>query len=189
MIDYKLLSDAQLILLLKDSDHSAYTEIYNRYYYLMIVHAYKKLRNEDQSKDIVQELFTALWIKRDITLTTNNLAGYLYTAIRNRILDFFSHQNVESRYILSVKDYSINHSATTDHLIREKEFNAYIEREIQALPPKMREIFKLSRKEHLSYQKIAEKTGTSENNISKQINNAVKILRKKLHLFMSVFIP
>ena len=78
-------------------------------------------------------------------------------------------------------------SADTDHLIREKQLKAYIEKEIQALPPKMRAIFEMSRKEHLSYKEIAAITNTSENNVSTQVNNALRILRAKLGLVMYIY--
>jgi len=51
------------------------------------------------------------------------------------------------------------------------------------LPPKMREIFELSRKEYLSHKEIAEKLGISEQTVSKQVSNALKILRTKLGFF------
>ena len=181
MAAYSNFSDNELISLLKESDHSAYTEIYHRYFYLVYTHAYKKLRDEEQAKDIVQDVFAVLWFKRDFNLPNSNLAGYLFTAVRNKIFDLFAHQQVETKYTDSLKDYLNNHFSTpTDHMVREKQLKAYIEKEIQALPPKMRLIFELSRKEHLSYQEIAQQLNTSENNVSKQINNALRVLRARL---------
>ena len=106
------------------------------------------------------------------------------------ILDIFAHEKVKSSYAEdSLQDFARtgNHD-NTDHLVREKEFMAYIEREIQALPPKMREIFELSRKGHLSHKEIALLLDTSEHNVSKQISNAIKILKKKTDLFVIIFI-
>ncbi len=57
---------------------------------------------------------------------------------------------------------------------------AIIEKEIGALPPKMREVFELSRKENLSHKEIAEKLNLSEKTVKKQVNNSLKILRSKL---------
>jgi RNA polymerase sigma-70 factor (family 1) len=175
------LLDSELITLLREGDHSAYTQIYERYYYLMFVFAYKKLRNEDLAKDFVQELFTKLWIKKDTIVSDGNLSQYLYISLRSRMFDYFGHQKVEGRYLDFLKNYAQeNKSEHTDHLIREKQLTAYIEKQIQSLPYKMRKIFELSRKEHLSHKDIANKLGTSEHNVSKQITNALKILRTKL---------
>jgi len=185
---YSTLSDNELIQLLKESDHAAYTEIYHRYFYLLYVHAYKKLRDENQAKDIVQDVFATLWFKRESDLQLTNLAGYLYTAVRNRIFDLFAHERVKSKYIDSLDSYLTNrNSVSTDYRIRETQLNAYIEKEIQALPPKMRQIFELSRKEHLSHKDIAEKLATSENNVSTQITNALRILRTKIGIIGLIF--
>ena len=185
---YLTLSDSELLQLLKESDHAAYTEIYQRYFHLLFVHAYKKLRDENQAKDIVQDIFATLWFKRDFNLPASNLAGYLFTAVRNKIFDLFAHQQVETKYIDSFKDYLSNHSNTpTDHLVRENQLKAYIEKEIQALPPKMKKIFEMSRRENLSHKEIAEKLNVSENNVSKQVNNALRVLKTKLGVITFIF--
>lgn len=187
MVAYNPLSDNDLLQLLKDSDHSAYNEIYQRYFYLIFTHAYKKLRDEEQAKDIVQDVFATLWFKREFNLPTSNLAGYLYTAVRNKIFDLFAHQQVKSKYIDSLKDYLTTHTiASTDHLIRENQLKAYIEKEIQALPPKMRLIFELSRKQNLSHKEIATQLGTSENNVATQITTALRVLRTKLGIIVAI---
>ena len=181
MPDYKTFSDNELLQLLKESDHAAYTEIYNRYFYLIYVHAYKKLRDEEQAKDVVQDIFATLWFKRDFNLPIVNLAGYLFTTVRNRVFDLFAHQQVQSKYVDSLQDYLKNHNnSPTDHLVRENQLKAYIEKEIQALPPKMRVIFEMSRNDNLSHKEIAKELGTTENNVSTQITNALRILRTRL---------
>ena len=188
MSNYKNLSDSDLVALLRGGNASAYTEIYNRYYYLAIVSAYKKVRNEDLAKDIVQELFTNLWEKNGDLGSINNFAAYLFTAIRNRVFDFIAHQNVESKYIDSIVAHSVISIETTDYLIREKQMNAYIENAISELPDKMREVFELSRHSELSYKEIAEKLSISERTVNNQITNALARLKMKLGLLFILVI-
>lgn len=181
MSGYKTLSDSELIALLREGDHMAYTEIYYRYFHLMFVFAYKKLRDEDLAKDCVQELFANLWQKKETLLLAGNFASFLYVSLRNRIFDYFSHQKVEAKYVSFLKDYipSVGNE-NADYLIRDKELTCYIEKQIEALPSKMRVIFELSRKEYLSHKEIATKLQTSEHTVTKQISNALKILKTKL---------
>ncbi|TCC87858.1 RNA polymerase sigma factor [Pedobacter hiemivivus] len=184
MSDYTKYPDVELVRLLKTSDHAAFTEIYNRYFYLLYVHAVKKLRDEDLAKDLLHELFTKLWVRREWPLTAENLTGYLFTLTRNRILDHFSHQKVKARYMDSLKNYMTTWSSSrTDALVRENDLNALINKEIDAMPKKMRAIFVLSRREQLTYTEIAEKLNTNENNVSKQVNNGIRLLKKKLSIF------
>ncbi|MFF5380782.1 RNA polymerase sigma factor [Pedobacter suwonensis] len=180
MSAYQTLSDTELLIQLKNGNHSAYTAIYNRYFYLMFTFAYKKLRDEELAKDFVQELFINLWNKRELLSESGKLSSYLYISIRSRMLDYFAHQKVQTKYLDFLKNYQIKTYDKTDYLVREKELNKYIEKEVQALPSKMKQIFELSRKKHLTHKEIAIKLNTSEHNISKQIANALKIFRAKL---------
>ncbi|MFI5161942.1 MAG: RNA polymerase sigma-70 factor [Sphingobacteriales bacterium] len=173
---------------MKEDNHAAFNEIYRRYFHLMYVHAFKKLRDEELAKDVIQDLFTNLWHRRNSYSVDDNIAGYLYTSVRNKIFDLFAHQKVESTYIQSLKDYFDKvKSVPTDYLVREKQLQAYIDKEIQALPPKMRRIFEMSRKEHLTHSEIARNLGTSENNVSTQITSALRILRKRLDIVAFIF--
>lgn len=189
MQNYQSLSEEELINHLRASDHSAFTEIYRRYSYQLFVHAYKKLQDEDLAKDAIQELFTWLWHKREIVLAEGNLIGFLYTAMRNKIFNFFAHEKVESKYLESLTSFiKANHGLPADSLIREKELEYYIDKEIQALPTKMRVIFELNKKEQLSYKEIAEKFNVTENNVSKQVRRATKILKKRLGPYFLFFL-
>jgi RNA polymerase sigma-70 factor (family 1) len=183
MNNYKTISDEELVSLLRDSDHAAYTEIYNRYFYLMYTHAYKKLRDEEQAKDVIQDLFTNLWHKRESELKMSSLAAYLYTSVRNKIFDLFAHEQVKEKYADYMKNVpSVNKSISADYRVREKELKAYIEKEIQKLPPKMKLIFELSRKDQLSHQEIAERLHTTGDNVSTQLTTALRRLKTKLGL-------
>jgi RNA polymerase sigma-70 factor (family 1) len=179
---YTTLTDHDLVAFLKDGDKTAFTEIYNRYKGLLYIHAYNRLRNQQEADDVVHELFASLWTKREELFLKTHLSGYLYQAIRNRVIDVISHKKVESAYMVSLQ-YFIDHSeAVTDHLVRENELSALIEKEISALPPKMREVFELSRRANLSHKEIAGKLELSEMTVKKHVNNALKILRGKFGL-------
>lgn len=183
MIDYHSLSDSRLMALLKSDDHVAFTQIFDRYNKLLYSHAYNKLRNEDESRDVVQEVFIRTWEKRS-AIHDNNLAGLLFTMLRNKIINLISHQKVVNDYTSSLKDYELNRSVSSDHLVREKLFAALIEDEIAALPPRMKEIFLLSRREHLSNKEIAAKLDLSEHTVADQIKKALRILRPKIGLIL-----
>lgn len=181
MFNYQNLSDNELIVFLREGNAAAYTEIYDRYFQLMFVFAYKKLRDEELSKDFVQELFGGIWEKRSDLLDNANFIGFLYISMRNKILNFFAHQKVEGKFTDYLEVYLKGASAEpSDYLIREKQLNLYIEKQIQQLPKKMRVIFELSRKEFLTHKEIASKLETSEHNVTKQITNALRIIKSKV---------
>lgn len=180
MEDYQSLTDIELTELLRSGDHSAYTEIYHRYSKLLYIHACNKLRDRETAKDILQELFTALWNNKERFVLQNNLSSYLYKAITNRIIKLIARQNVAASYVLSIQDRSCSAHTHTDHRIRESQLSAIIDGEITNLPDKMREVFLLSRKAQLSHNEISDRLGIAEPTVKKHVNNALKILRVKL---------
>ena len=181
-------SDSELITLLKKGDAVGYTEIYKRYFQLMFVFAYKKLRDEELAKDFVQDLFAQLWIKRVDILVEGNLVQYLYISLRSKLLNYFAHQKVEEKYVSFLGDFAGNYAGEqSDFSIREKQLAAYIEIQIQNLPSKMRRVFEMSRREHLSNLEIARVLNTSESNVSHHIANAVEILKTKINIIFLVF--
>lgn len=178
MADYTSYSDAELTKMLCAGDRAAYAEVYQRYVFPLLNHAYNKTRDREEARDIVQEVFTTLWAKKE-SIEIGNLAGYLFKSVRNIFLNQIAHRAVQDKYLLSMEHFAAS-AEVPDHLVRERGLMAIIEREIAALPPKMREVFELSRKEHLSHKEIAEKLGISEQTVSKQVTNALRILRPKL---------
>ena len=186
---YQSFDDQTLLTLLRQGDKDAYTVIYDRYKNLLYSHAYKKLCDTEEVKDVLQDLFTNLWNKRADIPVAMNLSGYLYAGIRNRILNLLSHKAVEHKYIASLQQFIQEGAYTTDLALREKEMAECIQKEIDLLPPKMREVFLLSRNEHLSHQEIAERLGISEQTVAKQVTNALRILRVRLgSLFVLIYL-
>jgi RNA polymerase sigma-70 factor (family 1) len=178
--DLKLISDQELLLLLRAGDWNAYEQIYHRYKFILHNHAWNKTRNREESQDIVQEIFTVLWAKREKLDVNTNLAGYLYTSLRNYILNQIVHKSVQDKYIASIQSFVDQDTENTDHRVRENQLKAQIEREIDALPARMKEVFRLSRRENLSHKQIAELLGTTEQTVKKQMTNTLKVLRGKL---------
>eukprot|EP01132_Coremiostelium_polycephalum_P019035 gene19035-22654_t len=138
------------------------------------------LRNQEEAKDMVQELFEMLWTKRENIFLTGSLSSYLYAALRNKILNLLAHEKVRRKYMDSLGQFMELEKYETDFYIRERELKRKIELEIAALPSKMAEIFILSRKEFLSHKEIASKLELSELTVKTQVKRAIKILRPKL---------
>lgn len=186
MVSLVATTDDVLISLLREGDEDAYTEIYNRYKWPLHAHAYKKLGDRDAANDVVQDLFTNLWLKREDVFLTTTLSAYLYTSIRNRVLNIIEHRVVESKYMDSLVEFVKDFVPPADHLVRQNELRAIIDKEISALPPKMREVFELSRKSNLTHKEIALQLSISEQTVTKQIKNALKILKIRLGLIVYI---
>lgn len=177
------MSDEELLKEYQADNRHAFELIYNRYKGVLYVHAYKMLRDEDEAKDVVQELFIKLYSKASVICLRTTLSAYLYASIRNRILDIIAHKRIKTDYLASLEDFVQQGVYTTDQLMRAKELAFQIEKEVSLLPEKMRQIFEMSRNANLSHKEIAAKLDISDKTVKKQISNALKLIKVKLHLY------
>jgi len=177
---YRGYTDVKLTNLLRAGDSQAFTEIYNRYWSVMYVHVYKMLRDEEETKDVIQDIFSNLWLKADQLKSSQNVGGLLYTAARNRVFNRIEQNRVRNDYVQSIAAYAQQVDPNTVDQVDEKQLQAVIEQEIQNLPPKMRQIFELSRKDNLSHKEIATKLDLSYQTVKKQVQNALKIIKPRI---------
>jgi RNA polymerase sigma-70 factor (ECF subfamily) len=177
---YKTYTDEELAVMLNERDMSAYEEIYIRYWHKLYYHAHNMLDDEDQAEDIVQDLFASILNKMGKVTYQSNFVSYLFVSVRNAVLDVFKHQVHRKLYAEDFTAFNKNGAYTIDNYIRTKELEEQINKEIASLPPKMREVFELSRKAFLNHQEIAEKMGSTPGTVKKTISNAIVKLRSRL---------
>lgn len=186
---YRSHTDTELIAKLKQSDVDAFTEIHSRYYAVLYRHALQRLEDDAEVQDILQELFSYLWDNRDTIQFTVSLSAYLYTAVRNRVINVYKRNKLKYDYFDSLQTFIDNSTTEADHNIRLKQLTELIETEVEKLPTQMRLVFEMSRKQYLSHQQIANELDISVLTVRKQVQNSLKILKVKLSTyFFSIFL-
>ena len=163
-------NDIELLLSLKNGERSAFEEIFNRYWSSLYDAAYKRLKDKDQCKDIVQDVFADLWIRRE-KIRIENLSAYLHTAIRFQIFKLASRNKIAPVFIELFE--SIASSPYHPGIeLEEKELNELAQAWIESLPEKRKVIFLLHFRENLSTKEIAEKLGISQKTVQNQLGTA-----------------
>ena len=152
----------------------------------MFHHILKMTGDKDETKDLVQELFTNLWLNVEQIDSETNIAAYLYVSARNKVINLIRHDKVKNSYLSSLSNFANQHQNSILEQLSAKDLSIAIEREIQNLPCKMREVFELSRKKFRTHKEIAEELQISDKTVKKQINNAIKILRLRLNIFILI---
>ncbi|SEM26286.1 RNA polymerase sigma-70 factor, ECF subfamily [bacterium A37T11] len=183
MADYSKFSDDQLLLALKHGDHRAFTQIYHRYFRLMAIQAEKILQQEEAVYDLLQNIFTDLWERREQLLIHGSLKGYLHTAVRNGALNEIRLSKNHAAKLDLLIHYVLVEEPAADTLVRSKQLTEAINLEVAKLPERTREALQLSRDGGHSHAEIAQKMGISKSTVKTHINNALHQLAEKLSSF------
>lgn len=165
--------------------------LFRLYYRPLCVYALHYLKDKDQIEDLVQEAFTAYWMKETGKGGIDSPRAYLYAAVRNRCIDAVRRQrrkdvNLDSleEEILPFEDgVAISDGEAADNSLREARIWSAIDR----LPAKRRRIFLMSRRDGMKYSEIARSLGLSENTVRNQVSKALDSIRqgtKKVILFL-----
>lgn len=160
-----------------DSFEALFREHYPRL--CELVHGY--VRSREVAEDIVQDLFLTLWSKRRSGGSVELTAAYLFVAARNRALKHLRHGRVVARAHEQVAaERSREAPDRADDDVRYGEATAAVEAAIAGLPDRCREVFLLSRRQHMSYAEIAAALGISVKTVEVQMWRALRKLRAAL---------
>jgi RNA polymerase sigma factor (sigma-70 family) len=146
MNNYNNLPDLQLVGLLRDSDEAAFIEIFERYYILLFSFTIRRLNDKAISKDLIHDAFASIWENRETINIQGELIAFLFTVVKNRILDHYKRKKITQEYAENFQPYLDQIQNNGDQVVRHNGIQALIEREIAALPEKMRIAFELRRK-------------------------------------------
>jgi RNA polymerase sigma-70 factor (ECF subfamily) len=118
-----------------------------------------------------------MWRSRSKIQEIESLSAYLYTSCRYLIFNYFRKSSVWNAHE-NLADVDIQYEETPlDERLYYRYLLDMVNKEIENLPEKCREVFKLSRDEFKSNKEIAEYMGISESTVENQINKALKRLK------------
>ncbi len=160
-------------------DESAYSFLVDHYYTRLCNYALSLTRDGFASEDIVQNVIVKLWLRRNRLNVDISIKNYLYKSVYNEFVDYYRKQTsittLERKYIEGVDTvYETQELSNTQNL------KTIIEREIEQLPRKCKEIFLLSKRDGLTYNEIAKYKDISVNTVENHMTKAFSILRNKL---------
>lgn len=158
---------------------------FNEYWEPLFKQAYRKIQSADEAKDLVQEVFLAMWDNLDKLDKEDHLLPYLYAILRNKILMQFKKDAVRLRYAMKITVKEENYEPSSHHLLINKELQAIIDDEINKMPPRMREVHLLQKEGNHSIKEIAERLDLSEQTIKNQLHTASNRLKLRLRNYDS----
>jgi RNA polymerase sigma-70 factor (ECF subfamily) len=179
-------TDLEIFSKLARDDEKAFSELFHRYYPALCLFAVQFLNDDEQSRELVQEVFVQLWEKRKQIRVHSSVKSYLFRAVKNQLINWVNHQKVEQKYLDKVLSEKIEIQPGQYYL--EVDLHQKIAASVEALPSKRREIFKLSREKGLSYREIAGELQISVKTVETQMGLALQQLREDLKEYRHLLI-
>jgi len=188
MLDVKILTDVQLLNLIQADHEAAFKELYCRYWKHLYAFAFNRVRSREVAEEIVQDFLTNFWLNRHKLHIQTSFDGYIYTSIKNLVLNYFAREARKSQMLENIGASMSALDNSTEEVIMLHELRSVITREVSQLPVKCRSVFELSRLENKSNKEIAQTLGISEKTVEGHLSKAIKRLRISLNMLAVVII-
>jgi RNA polymerase sigma-70 factor (ECF subfamily) len=176
-------SDKELIQLWQKGHELAFEQLYHHYAVELLTIAVQKTNDREIARELVQNVFVTFFNYKDAAHQIVSVRAYLYTILKNRILDHYRHELVHKKY----QEHTTHYAETAaDHgvhtYIETKELERRLNEEIQKLPPQCKNVFTLRREQELSNKEIALQLNISENTVEQHMRKALRLLKQALHI-------
>ena len=169
-----------LVLRLIGGDEDAFCELYAAYKNRLIYFAMRFLKSREYAEDVFQDAFTVVWQSRRFIDPDASFSSYLYTIIRNRLLNQLRDAANEEKLKESILSQALDYTDDTKREVMLNDLKFIISRALEQLTPRQREIFEMSREAQLSHKEIAGEQGISVNTVQEHISSSLKIIRTYL---------
>lgn len=179
---------------LKGGDVSVLGEVFEKYHKTLFSFAYHILRDKEDARDAVHEVFAKLCNKPEVWERIVDFKGYLMASVRNHCIYIL---RCKSSAYLKATEYQAYHTTNNsnasdspgifEQLALNNEENL-IENILSNLPKKRRAVIRLFYLEDLSYQQISEKLGITKHTVKTQLRLARSSFHQLKHLLQTVAI-
>ena len=180
MADIDSEKERRLVADLLEGDESAFCELYALYKDRLMWFSLKFLKSRDMAEDVFQDAFTVVWQSRRFINPDASFSSYLYTIMRNRILNQLRNAANEEKLKESILSQALDYTEDTKREVMLNDLKSLISHALQQLTPRQREIFEMSREAQLSHKEIADKLGISVNTVQEHISTSLKLIRTYL---------
>ncbi len=158
-------------------NESNFEEVFKTYFGPLCNYVNSYIKDWESSREIVQGTFMKIWENKDTIQISTSAKSYLYSAVRNRMIDMIRSNKKLDEYknLVNVDEVEENIDHMNSFVVREE-----ILRSMDKLKPKMRKIFSLSKIEGLTYNEIAAYLNISKRAVEDNVAKALKLLKEDL---------
>ncbi|HCP08363.1 MAG TPA: RNA polymerase sigma factor SigW [Candidatus Moranbacteria bacterium] len=182
-----ILSDNELIILIREENQERYAEIIGRYQGKLFAYLYRLIGNRDEAEDLLQDVFIKAFRNLHSYDSTRKFSSWIYRIAHNEAVNFIKRKSLK-RFISwedvsSTKDKLESCSQSEDGADNQwirKESIAEVNEAINKLPIKYKQVLLLRYFSDKSYEEISEILGKPVNTVGTLINRAKRKLSEEM---------
>lgn len=169
-------TDKELMNSLMKGNERAFNILFDRYINKLHLFAYSHLNDRELAKEIVMDVMLKLWQKKEGKGEISSLNSYLYTSVRNAIIDNYRKKIYDLIPIDEASNELTDHTYP-DQKILDEEFQDVLKEGVRQLTPQRQLIFRMKRDQELSYKEIADKLILSPKTVENHMTAAIFSLK------------
>ena len=182
--------DAALLARLRAGEPTAFGTIFTAYFAALCVFASHYTSSTSAAEEVVEDVLVRMWERRASLAVRSNLRSYLFTAVRNRALNFTRDERAATHALDKLAlDGALPGMAEPRPLEDEELYLAdlarAVEQAVAALPPRMRQVFTMHRQQGLTCARIGAELSISPKTVENLLGRALKHLRVSLAPFLA----
>ncbi|WP_195437336.1 RNA polymerase sigma factor [Parabacteroides goldsteinii] len=173
-------NEPQLILSLKNGSYKAFERIYQMYAKRLFAYSLQFTKSQEESEEIVQDVFMRLWTNRAKIRQEDTLRSLLFIMTKHYLINAFRtkiNQPEYEEYIQYVNEHSVDDAS---YQLEYQEFVTKFRAILKTLPETQQRVITLSKIEQFSNKEIADKLSLSEQTVKNQLSLGLKTLKEKL---------
>lgn len=174
-----LLNEKLIIRELRNGNTQAFVLLYDAYHVRLFNFCVKIIKDKEESKDLVQEVFIKIWETRESLDEDKSFSGFVFKIAKNKVLNRIKKKLSHRIYLVCISEDKKLGTDFNDE-VESHEFMGFLKKTIEQLPETTKNIFLLNRNEGLTYKKIAQKLDITENVVDHEIRKALQHIKDQI---------
>jgi len=177
MIDYHVIDDSQLVVLIKANDQEAFSIIYKRYAATLYRFARRNIQVKEDCEELVQDVFKDIWERRERLNPISSVNAYLFRMMRNKIVRYVQRSAARRKYEEHFHFFEAVFYQEEEDSEKDRALSEMIEHGLSQLPERCRLAVKLRLDENLSNSDIAKRMNIQKDTVENYMVTALNHLK------------